>query len=374
MRLDGHEFEKLWNVLADAFVDTDELDRMVRFRLNKRPARILASKKLDQRVYELIEKMEADDRIEDLVTAAREYKHRNADLISFSTRFGLTSASLEIQRIVSEGGGFEDPDVWRAKLGELETRVCQIEIPVTATKSIFGTGFLVAKDVVLTNHHVMEPVINRQIESSRVIFRFDRKQLYDAERDQLGTVTNQGVEYGLVEDDNPVECERPKWLIHDSEMSPLDEQVDPPQDPEEDELDYALLRVDGEPGNEAVGGANGDLEAPRRGWITVPEPGVELVPDTLFFILQHPDGRPLKMAPPGPILAINGNGTRVRHKVNTIGGSSGSPCFDFALNLAAIHHAGDPNFERKATYNQAVPVQAILGLLRKKGLDQVLGG
>ena len=53
------------------------------------------------------------------------------------------------------------------------------------------------------------------------------------------------------------------------------------------------------------------------------------------------------------VIGVNANGTRVRYKTNTEGGSSGSPVFDMLWNLSALHHYGDPSYS-SPTYNQGV--------------------
>jgi len=40
--------------------------------------------------------------------------------------------------------------------------------------------------------------------------------------------------------------------------------------------------------------------------------------------------------------------------------------------LIALHHGGDPNFTHVATYNEGIPFKAILDLLYKRGLKNVL--
>jgi len=67
----------------------------------------------------------------------------------------------------------------------------------------------------------------------------------------------------------------------------------------------------------------------------------------------------------GKVIEVNGNATRVKHTADTDQGSSGSPCFTFGLNLAAIHQAGDPNREpwHVPSYNRAVPAARVFSML-----------
>jgi hypothetical protein len=133
------------------------------------------------------------------------------------------------------------------KLGTIEAQVCRIEITNNNKTKEFGTGFLIAPNVVVTNYHVIESVDSGQANASNLILRFDYKQLAD------GKIINKGTEYRLVESD---------WLI---DKSPYTKNTLPTPD----ELDYALLQVDGVPGEEAIG-KNSDPNAPQRRWISLP--------------------------------------------------------------------------------------------------------
>ena len=69
----------------------------------------------------------------------------------------------------------------------------------------------------------------------------------------------------------------------------------------------------------------------------------------------------------------NGNKTRVRYKNNTMGGSSGSPCFNADFQVVALHHSGDPRTKGSAEYNEGIPCRAIRALLKSRGKDVELG-
>jgi hypothetical protein len=141
------------------------------------------------------------------------------------------------------------------------------------------------------------------------------------------------------------------------------------------ELDYALVRAEGEPGNEPAGGA-ADPKAPPRGWIAMKEVD-QPAPESPLLILQHPDSAPLKLAlDMNGVIGANANGTRMQYRVNTEGGSSGAPCFNTDWQLVALHHSGDPNFDadHKPAYNEGIPVRAILSLLAERGKRGELGG
>src|SRR5262249_24116586 len=163
----------------------------------------------------------------------------------------------------------------------------------------------------MTNHHVVEDVLKGQNPAGNVVCRFDYRRLAD------GQTLNPGTTFRLHASD---------WRVDDSPYS----------EDEADKLDYALLRLDSNPGERP-----GHLQEPSgqpRGWFTVPTGPVSLQPGDPLHIVQHPEARPLELAlDTEAIIGVNGNGTRVRYRTNTERGSSGSPCCDANWDLVALH-------------------------------------
>lgn len=347
----GRQYQQLVEALVHAYPDANSFARMLEFRLEKRLATIAAlPNPMTQVAFEVIGVANAGGWTGQLIAAAREAQPSNPKLLKLAEDFGLTAATAEFERKVRDDLSYLDITQWRERLGALETQVCRVETPRT-----MGTGFLLGPDVLITNHHVMEDVIKAPDLASEVVLRFDYKRLAD------GTTLNKGTEFRLATD----------WLLDDSPYSGVDKLADPGAEvPHEDELDYALLRVEGEPGNQPAG-AKAEPGAPARGWIKAAAPPSSFAENAPLFILQHPEGKPLKLAlDTKSVLQTNGNGTRVRYRTNTEKGSSGSPVFDDHWNLVALHHSGDRNIV--PTYNQGIPFAAILRLLEKRGKKGLL--
>jgi V8-like Glu-specific endopeptidase len=74
------------------------------------------------------------------------------------------------------------------------------------------------------------------------------------------------------------------------------------------------------------------------------------------------------------VIGLNKARNRIKHRTNTLAGSSGSPCFDRYWNLIALHHYGDPGYVAKPAFNQAVPIRAIQARLGARGHAGLLGG
>jgi hypothetical protein len=356
--LSGQQFQKLWEALKDAFPTVNDLTMMLQFRLGKSLAQIAApNASYEYMIFEAIRHVESNDETLELINAARDSKPKNAKLLAIAGEFGLASIAPELERMVTEGLPIINPVLWRTRLGELEGRVCRIDIPGTGDG--VGTGFLVGPDLVLTNHHVFQDVFDNRYRPGDVVLRFDYRRSAD------GKTLNFGTEFRLA----------PQWLVDSSPPSAVDRLADPGnQLPGPEELDYALVRVAGDPGNTPVHPDTAEVGIPPRprGWESVPAAARPPAADSPLFIMQHPKGWPLKLAvePLKSVLSENANRTRVRYRTNTLRGSSGSPCFDYDFTLVALHHSGNPGAQ--ARWNEGIPIDVVAALLEKRGFGQLL--
>jgi hypothetical protein len=356
--LNGRQVEKLSEGLRDAFADSDELELFLDVMLDRRLADLAPAAVNNKiRVYRLIRAADAEGWVLQLISAAREARPGNAALRDVAQQVGLAAVPngqdwTSLERIILESAPFLDVSTWRTQLGELEAQVCRVEVPAGLGSTV-GTGFLVGPDVCLTNFHVVKALIDRMADPGQTRLRFDYRRAED------GTVVNEGTVFRLADD----------WLVAARPPSAVDVLADPGDRlPALDELDFALLRVRGAPGDEPVGRAEELPDAPRRGWIRrVGADGFEAGHPLL--VLQHPQDAPLKLAL-GQSDGLNANATRLRHRVNTRPGSSGSPCLNAKLELVALHHAGDPNFDpaHQPAGNAAVPIAAIREYLVGRGI------
>jgi hypothetical protein len=348
--LKGPDRAKLNKGLLSAFPTYPELNMMLVHRLDQPLQNIVAPTGMPLVVFDVISRAEAEGWTARLVASAMDSNPGNTDLYAVAQELGFASMPIALQRTVNKGAPFLDMAVLIANLARAEGQVCSIRMPVTGG-TLHGTGFLVGPDVVLTNHHVVERVIDGRVPPAEVEIRFDYKKLPD------GNIVNPGTRFAL----------HAEWLVDHSPPDPLDFQTSPEDSkPDLEHLDYALLRLAERAGDAPVGG-RAEPGARSRGWITLPkkQPTIEVA--TVVFIVQHPNGEPLKIAvETNARTTVNGNASRVRHRTNTAGGSSGSPCFDPAWNLLALHHAGDPNFIDLAKYNQGVQIKAIRDRLDRK--------
>jgi Trypsin-like peptidase domain/Effector-associated domain 1 len=335
-------------ILREAFVsafDENSLDDLVQSELNKPPLLVMVRHAaLWKMTADLINASQREGWTSELVTAAQRTS-RNPRLASLVTalRIGdlegdlrLPGGSLEL--MVREKAGLPDFTIWVNELADISRWVCRIEYPTAAGGVGYGTGVLVAPDLVLTNYHVVERHERRQLQAKDIRCRFDYS---------VGVKATPGSMVSLA----------PSWLAGFSRYSEYDP-GDQGGAPLRSELDYALLRLCRSLADDA-------LEERTRGHLRVSAATPPPRSNDIVLISQHPQGGPLKIGI-GVVSGSNPSGTRLMYDANTLEGSSGSPCFDANLNLVALHHGGDPNW-RSPEYNQGIPISLIIEALGVEG-------
>lgn len=374
MRLTAAEFAELETALRDAYADYDDLALTLR-RAGWRIQDITAPAPMPQVVLAVIEYVETRDWVHELIAAARAGNPTNVGLFKVSAAIGLepggpraapvpeealARVSANLERMVDPQRGIADLGSFAAKIQELLHRVCAVELG-----NEWGTGFLIGPETVLTNHHVVAKAIEGSFDPSSIRVRFDYQRLRD------GVTTNGGVVHELADD----------WLVHATPHSTVDLQpYEETKSPGGTELDYAVLHT-----RENVGGesASGPTEA-RRGWVVPRIQAYEFPLDTFLMVVQHPCHDPISYdSADDAVMRVNANGTRVHYRINTLGGSSGSPVLDRNLDLVALHHGGEPGSPDQllpchkqltpATYNEGIPMAAVQAHLAAKGHGWVFG-
>jgi len=178
------------------------------------------------------------------------------------------------------------------------------------TKTWSGTGFLISRDFLMTNHHVLPSA--ELLPHTIVRFNY--------EEDFTGAA-------------QPVSEFRPKSnaLFHANKA-----------------LDVAVVQLDGAPGE-------------AWGWIAS-EPG-RVTSGERVNIIQHPSGLPKQVAMQNNFVQ-HIDEEIVQYITATQRGSSGSPVFDDAWRLVALHHAGgymqEPGSGRRYFRNEGIRFGRIL--------------
>lgn len=348
LRLDGSQKRKLRDALTDAF-SRRELRMLLAEALDRNWEKLTDESSFDTQVFDVIDKADRQGWVTDLIIAARTEYPDNTSLRAFAQQLSLAPSvppELHLESMLRRETGFLNLDQWYTRLGGIMNQVCSIEVTEEGGTR-FGTGFLIGPDLVMTNYHVVSSVVEAPgADSDRIVFRFDYRRTIG--RDKSGTV------FRLAPANWKVDCS-----TNAAEGTT----------PRPDQLDYAILRLNGSPGSESATVL--DHGGTKRGWLSLNPSPAALTTGKPLFVVQHPGGRPLSLAlETNSVQELLYGGLRVRYATNTDVGASGSPCFDINWNLVALHHAGDIAYPPR--YNQGIPIQAIYKLLKDRGIDQIL--
>jgi V8-like Glu-specific endopeptidase len=182
-----------------------------------------------------------------------------------------------------------------------------------------GTGFLVTQNLLLTNNHVL-PSSDLL---SGTIFRFNYEEnfLGEAQKTDEYRAQSNGIFYT-----NKV-------------------------------LDYTLVEIEGEPGQ-------------KWGWLPLMPKGIRR--DSRVNIIQHPQGQPKQISLQNNFIQYVGSNV-VQYVNSTLPGSSGSPVFNDAWEVVALHHAGgnitEPTTQRRLFRNEGILIESILADLPLELVD-----
>jgi endonuclease G len=209
------------------------------------------------------------------------------------------AARVRLERILK---GNDLSDISYLEQGLVAARpVCRIVLRRNGSLVGYGTGFLIAPGVLMTNQHVFEDASS--IQESIAQFRY--------ERDVRG-LDVASVDFGFRLASAPIISK---------------------------ELDFAIVQV--EP--RSAGGAA--LE--QFGWLRLdPTPGKAFVGEYLT-IIQHPKGERKQICVrENKLLKYAEKDPYVWYQTDTVSGSSGSPVFNNSWEVVALHHSSVPQTRR----------------------------
>lgn len=347
--------EALTGALLAVF-DLPTLRQMVKENFNLDLEALPSATEPEKVVASLVQIADAEGWLVPFITLARDVYPHDPQLQAAASRLGLapslvaavrpnplrrrayTDSSLE--KIITGTNSLLDIAEWRSRLSEIEFQVCRLEI----NSQPVGTGFLIGPNLLMTCYHVVETLLHGEDSPRDLFARFDFK----ISRRQV--LASAGRIFSLESD----------WLYDFSPYNPAEVQDPDHALPSPEELDYAILRLARSPGSQPV--SEQSVEDRPRGWVDLTDRAYPFPPDSPLFIVQHPEGAPLKLAmDTRAIIGFNANQTRVRYRTNTDRGASGSPCFNNQWQLVALHHSGIVEF------NEGIPTQLIAALLKQRG-------
>ncbi len=341
------ERQSLTFALKSAFPTRTSFAQMLWYRLSLNLDSISLTDTHVEAVEHVVRYCESRKLLVQLITSARESNPGNVFLANFARKFGMTADSTvneEQVRNALQAGESLNVDQWRVGLGEMSGRVCRVEVG-TGEGALHATGFLVAPNVLVTTYQALEGVINGKVQPREVGFRFDFR-IYS------GTTVNPGTVYQLAGKD---------WLIVASPWSAT---------PDDQHLNFAMVRLDGVPGREPIGGERAEPGAPPRGWIAVQaEKALQMPAPKAVVILHYPPGESLQLVlNSDAAIRTNDQRTRVYYPASTESVSTGAPCFNSNWELIGLHGGNSPDASGES---YAVSVAAVIGELQRSGFDIV---
>ncbi|WP_192180304.1 trypsin-like serine peptidase [Mesorhizobium amorphae] len=215
-----------------------------------------------------------------------------------------------------------------------------------------GTGFLVAPDVVLTNWHVVEPLLDDQGKQRAgshtefaVFFDHIRKEKIPRHDENWGDTTRVPPAEG--------------WYLGGSPKSKALTDF-------ATAFDFALIQLATPIGKAARNGRFGE----PRGWIRIPEAGFIGPPakDTGLLCPQHPGGMGRVFAFGRALQLYDGSDNRLAYSLSSEKGSSGSPVLSAKGALVALHEAdglgAGPQDPDPAEHNRGILLSAFAAMAR----------
>jgi hypothetical protein len=267
-------------------------------------------------------------------------------VLDVATGTGPVAAEVraELQRMLPGGA--------MVQLATMQRRVrsvCRVDYADLSPPGL-GTGFLVGPDLVLTNWHNLKRVIDAPAAATQLRFRFDLL-------DGAAAADNGGRVARAKANGTPVLRWSPAAGV---------ELPGGTGEPNMQQLDYALVRLDERVADDPVPGGG------TRGHVGLKKTIPAAVAGSALMVLQHPLRGELQFAI-GTALGPNETGSRLRHTASTQNGSSGSPVLDAALGALALHNGARTGTERAAQeFNTAVPLTHIVADLVSSGVTEML--
>ena len=274
-------------------------------------------------LFELILELQASGELGKFLRCAISNRPNNrliqnlAPRISFIRATNSSDKIRGLERLV-KNDGFRNLYDFTTQLHETAKKVCRISYKIENEKH-FGTGFLFSKDIVITNFHVISPIINSS-KITKILLEFDYFE-------ENGVPSKADTRHISTKDN---------WLLAKSRNS-----KDEVNNPKTDELDFAILNLKEKPFDLS--------EVTSKQFF-----GAAKLSDILY-VIHHPLGEPVKLSIGNMIQSPFEH--RLRYDCDTLPGSSGGLVLNSELTPIAIHNSTDTG--HKSTFNQGIPLNLV---------------
>lgn len=307
-RLDSSEIQEFVKVLLSCYPNTRAFEAMLQRRLDTSLRQYSSvSGGLEETIMDVVLDFNRRSKISSLVkVAVVEHPNKN-EIAKLAERLNIARpGSRQKSGSVSPSGDtllidapatYVDIESWHARRAAFESTICLFEVERDGSGTVFGTGFLVGPDIVLTCRTLVEG-------SNSVTCRFGYRL------DQEGNML-EGISYRVDAD----------WRVAEGST---------------EEFDYVLVRISGAPGKAEIkqGG-----RTQVRGWIQLLEDFEVSIGDGTY-LLHHPNAGPLQFAFSERSI-ITAEGTRLTYKCATSPGSMGAPIVSSDWSVIAVHQGKD---------------------------------
>lgn len=334
---------QLINIIVESFSSPSRLADFLHHRLNQNLDTISTSNNFSQIAADLISLAETNGWLAAFIAKAREAHPFNVGLtetaneVGFSTLLSneriITSAQKWFNATPSNAAGTRSFWLWKNMVNSMEGRICRVEVR-KGDSFIFGTGFLVGPNLLLTADYLLSDVLAENVPPTSVTLRFDYKELVG------GITVTTGTEYHL----------EPDWLVARSSIG------------------YALVRISNSPGSQPLGGFQAESMPVLRGWLRVFPDETKREETNGMLIIYHEMNGPLQLYYDDKVnISYDMIEKAIYYQATTPLGSGGAPCFTRDFNLVALH-MGTANDGRA----YGIPIKRILLDLKHQGLPDII--
>lgn len=301
-----------------------------------------------------IETFMAEGRLPDAIAVLRRDFHRNSWVQAAITHIldgGRLSDDAALQHLLAGYASFLSSVATFDLLPKLFNTVCAVGYHVPGTRPIKGTGFLIGPDLVMTNFHVVEALLERAADGKwRARPDAEAFCYFDYHVDPEPAVPPDPARCPCV----AVKTADRDWLVSAREALPNDGKWPGPADAA-GKHDYAVLRLSRKIGLRPARRGGGAV----RGWLELPDT-IDAHPNgpLRLMVFQHPQSAPQKFDI-GTYHSLDQSLTRVRYRVSSAHGSSGGAAVDTTGQLYALHNAEVLNAPPPDRLNQGVRIDTI---------------
>ena len=270
--------------------------------------------------YEILEKAKENIKQQALERFLEEKsEEKNKHLPKEGTLFNSRD-SIAMERILGKNDLF--PISYLQIALNISKSVCRISIRDSRGVVVgYGTGFLVAPNIILTNNHVIS---------------------------SYEVASNSIAEFNYQDDENFMPCPTYNFRLNPQTFFITDIK-----------LDFTLVALNENITNQKC--------LKDFGYLKMSQKEGTILPEEYVSIIQHPKGGPKSVTlRENKVSGLKEN--FIHYLTDTEPGSSGSPVFNDQWTLVALHHSGVPNPEIKDEWiaNEGILISAIVNYLAKK--------